>query len=102
LTTLPFAFEGSRRVKFAQQGLSGIEKNVDNLIVVPNDRLLACLNMRTRLTNAFGSTNGLEYGRQSDRLAIYGLMIQIDSHGPPIGDGRFATAGIRSNQSRSG
>ena len=57
LVTLPFAFEGPRRVKFAQYGLAGMERNVDTFIVVPNDRLIGCLNPRTSLANAFGTAD---------------------------------------------
>ncbi len=59
LVTLPFAFEGTRRVKLAQCGLAGMQQNVDTLIVIPNDRLMACLDMRASLLNAFGLADGI-------------------------------------------
>ncbi len=39
IVTLPFTFEGVERRKNAIQGLKELEKHVDTLIVVPNDRL---------------------------------------------------------------
>src|SRR5687767_8653231 len=41
IVTKPFLFEGRRRMKQAEQGISEMRKNVDTMIVVPNERLLA-------------------------------------------------------------
>ena len=41
IVTKPFLFEGRRRIKQAEQGISEMRKNVDTMIVVPNERLLA-------------------------------------------------------------
>jgi len=40
IVTKPFSFEGQGRMERAKRGLEGLEKNVDALIVIPNDRLL--------------------------------------------------------------
>lgn len=40
IVTLPFAMEGHRRYENAVMGLEKLEKNVDTLIVIPNDKLL--------------------------------------------------------------
>lgn len=40
IVTLPFAMEGHRRYENAVIGLEKLEKNVDTLIVIPNDKLL--------------------------------------------------------------
>jgi cell division protein FtsZ len=40
VVTLPFAFEGSRRMRLAQQGLDALAEHVDSLLVIENDRLL--------------------------------------------------------------
>lgn len=40
VVTMPFDMEGRRRVENANEGLSQLEKNVDTLIVIPNDKLL--------------------------------------------------------------
>ncbi|MBU1975281.1 MAG: cell division protein FtsZ [Nanoarchaeota archaeon] len=40
VVTIPFEMEGKRRVENAMLGLENLEKNVDTLIVIPNDKLL--------------------------------------------------------------
>lgn len=40
VVTTPFEFEGRRRLKAAEQGIDNLEKNVDSLIIIPNERLL--------------------------------------------------------------
>ena len=40
VVTIPFEMEGSRRYENAVLGLEKLEKNVDTLIVIPNDKLL--------------------------------------------------------------
>ncbi len=41
IVTKPFLFEGRRRMKQAESGINEMRKNVDTMIVVPNERLLA-------------------------------------------------------------
>ena len=41
IVTKPFLFEGRRRMRQAETGISEMRKNVDTMIVVPNERLLA-------------------------------------------------------------
>jgi cell division protein FtsZ len=41
IVTKPFLFEGRRRMKQAELGITELRKNVDTMIVVPNERLLA-------------------------------------------------------------
>lgn len=53
VTTKPFFFEGAQRMKIAEQGLSELEQNVDALIVIPNDKLLAAVDKNTSLKDAF-------------------------------------------------
>ncbi|MEM2139290.1 MAG: cell division protein FtsZ, partial [Candidatus Woesearchaeota archaeon] len=40
IVTMPFSMEGNRRYENAVLGLEKLEKNVDTLIVIPNDKLL--------------------------------------------------------------
>jgi cell division protein FtsZ len=40
VVTKPFSFEGNQRMKLAEMGLSELEKEVDAILVIPNDRLL--------------------------------------------------------------
>jgi cell division protein FtsZ len=41
VVTRPFSFEGPRRNKQAMEGIEILEKEVDTLIIIPNDRLAA-------------------------------------------------------------
>lgn len=53
VVTKPFFFEGDQRMKIAQKGLEDLEKEVDALIVIPNDRLLAITDKKTSFKDAF-------------------------------------------------
>ncbi|MEX2405213.1 MAG: cell division protein FtsZ, partial [Candidatus Paceibacterota bacterium] len=54
VVTKPFFFEGSQRMKLAVQGLENLSKEVDALIVIPNDRILQNVEKETSATEAFG------------------------------------------------
>ncbi len=41
IVTKPFLFEGRKRMKQAEMGIAEMRRNVDTMIVVPNERLLA-------------------------------------------------------------
>jgi len=53
VVTRPFTFEGLQRQRLAEQGIEDLRKEVDALIVVPNDRLLATVQKETTLKSAF-------------------------------------------------
>jgi cell division protein FtsZ len=53
IVTKPFAFEGSRRIAQADQGVQALAREVDTLIVVPNERLLSVLDRQTTMVDAF-------------------------------------------------
>jgi cell division protein FtsZ len=53
IVTKPFGFEGSRRSSQAEHGVSALAGEVDTLIVVPNNRLLAVLDKQTAIVEAF-------------------------------------------------
>ena len=53
VVTKPFAFEGSQRMKLAEEGLKELSKEVDAIIVIPNDKLLELADKNTSLKNAF-------------------------------------------------
>ncbi|MDQ5955265.1 MAG: cell division protein FtsZ [Patescibacteria group bacterium] len=53
VVTKPFSFEGQQRMRLAEQGLENLRKEVDALIVIPNDRILASVAKDTTLKNAF-------------------------------------------------
>ncbi len=54
VVTKPFLFEGQERMRLALQGIEELKKEVDALITIPNDRLLAIVDKETTVKNAFG------------------------------------------------
>ena len=52
VVTKPFSFEGSRRRRVAEEGISRLAENVDTLITIPNDRLLKFVERSTNFTEA--------------------------------------------------
>lgn len=53
VVTKPFSFEGQQRMRLAEQGLEELKKEVDALVVIPNDRLLAVVDKNTTVKSAF-------------------------------------------------
>ncbi|MFC1720823.1 cell division protein FtsZ [Patescibacteria group bacterium] len=53
VVTKPFAFEGAQRMRIAEEGLQELQQEVDALIVIPNDRLLALVDKSTTAKDAF-------------------------------------------------
>lgn len=53
VTTKPFSFEGAQRGRLAEHGLEELRKEVDALIVIPNDRLLTVVDKQTTARSAF-------------------------------------------------
>jgi cell division protein FtsZ len=51
--TKPFGFEGARRMAQAEEGIAALAKEVDTMIVIPNERLLQILERRTSIVDAF-------------------------------------------------
>ena len=77
IVTRPFRFEGSRRMMNAEKGIREMEKYVDSLIVVPNDKLLEVATADTTIDEAFVMADQvLRFGVQgiSDLVAIPGLI----------------------------
>ena len=61
VVTKPFAFEGKRRTKQAEQGIEELRQAVDTLIVVPNDRLLKLADHSTSMLDAFKMADQVLY-----------------------------------------
>ncbi len=80
VVTRPFFFEGQQRSKIADEYLEELRKEVDAIIVIPNDRLLSTIDKNTTIKNAFAMCD--EILRQavegiSDLITTPGL-INID------------------------
>src|ERR671937_859353 len=77
VVTRPFAFEGSQRARQAQEGIDRLREMVDTLIVIPNEKLLAIVERRTSILDAFREAeNVLRQGVQgiTDLITIPGLI----------------------------
>jgi len=53
VVTKPFFFEGQHRMRLAEQGLEELRKEVDAIIIIPNDRILATISKETTAKSAF-------------------------------------------------
>jgi cell division protein FtsZ len=77
IVTKPFGFEGSKRRQQADDGIVTLAEEVDTLIVVPNNRLLAVLDKQTSMVDAFRVADDvLRQGVQgiSDLVTLPGLI----------------------------
>jgi cell division protein FtsZ len=53
VVTRPFFFEGQQRSRIADEALTELRKEVDAIIVIPNDRLLSIIDKGTTMKSAF-------------------------------------------------
>lgn len=53
VVTKPFHFEGTRRMRMAEQGLDELQSYVDTLIVIPNQNLFRVVNDKTTFADGF-------------------------------------------------
>ncbi|MEE1320795.1 MAG: cell division protein FtsZ, partial [Acutalibacteraceae bacterium] len=57
IVTKPFRFEGKKRMMQAEEGIKELEKHVDSLIVIPNERLKLLGDKSLSMNDAFGKAN---------------------------------------------
>lgn len=62
VVTKPFAFEGRKRMRIAEEGIKSLSKYVDSLITIPNNKLLSVLGKNISLLNAFKAANNVLRG----------------------------------------
>jgi cell division protein FtsZ len=77
VVTRPFEFEGAKRAEQAEAGIRALRDKVDTLIVIPNERLLAMVERRTSILDAFREAdNVLRQGVQgiTDLITVPGLI----------------------------
>ncbi len=53
VVTKPFSFEGSKRMRSAEEGIAELQKHVDTLIIIPNQNLFLIANANTTFKEAF-------------------------------------------------
>lgn len=77
IVTKPFAFEGTRRMVNAEEGIEKLKAKVDTLIVIPNQRLLDVIDRKMTLLESFRVVDAvLSQGVQgiSDIITMPGLV----------------------------
>ncbi len=77
VVTKPFTFEGMKRAKSAERGISALKEKVDTLVIIPNDRLLSISDKKTSFSKAFEIADDvLKQGIQgiSDLISVPNLI----------------------------
>ncbi len=73
VVTKPFMFEGRRREENAKRGIAELSKNVDTIVIIPNDKLLETLPPETSMIEA------LKYADENLRMGICGIADLIST-----------------------
>src|SRR6516164_4822537 len=77
VVTKPFSFEGQRRMRLAEAGIAELLKEVDTLLVIPNQNLFRVANEKTTFTEAFAMADQVLYSGVaciSDLIVKEGLI----------------------------
>jgi cell division protein FtsZ len=77
VVTRPFSFEGAQRTRRAEDGIAELQKQVDSVIVIPNERLIQVVERRTSIIDAFRMADDvLRQGVQgiTDLITVPGLI----------------------------
>jgi cell division protein FtsZ len=77
VVTKPFHFEGQRRMRFAEAGITELLKAVDTLLVIPNQNLFRVANEKTTFADAFALADQVLYSGVaciSDLIVKEGLI----------------------------
>ena len=73
VVTKPFQFEGLRRMRVAEAGVTELQSHVDTLIVIPNQNLFRVANEKTTFADAFAMADQVLY---SGVACITDLMVK--------------------------
>ncbi len=73
VVTKPFHFEGQRRMRTAEHGISELQKGVDTLLIIPNQNLFRIANEKTTFADAFAMADQVLY---SGVACITDLMVK--------------------------
>jgi cell division protein FtsZ len=77
VVTKPFTFEGTRRMILAEEGIERLRKEVDTLIVIPNQRIMDVVDRKVTLLEAFkvaDSVLGQAVGGIAEIITVPGLV----------------------------
>ncbi len=73
VVTKPFHFEGQRRMRIAESGITELQKSVDTLLIIPNQNLFRVANEKTTFADAFAMADQVLY---SGVACITDLMVK--------------------------
>jgi len=73
VVTKPFQFEGERRMRYAEAGITELQKHVDTLLVIPNQNLFRVANEKTTFADAFAMADQVLY---SGVACVTDLMVK--------------------------
>src|SRR4051812_10403091 len=73
VVTKPFQFEGQRRMRVADNGIAELQRNVDTLLIIPNQNLFRVANEKTTFADAFAMADQVLY---SGVACITDLMVK--------------------------
>jgi cell division protein FtsZ len=73
VVTKPFHFEGQRRMRYAEAGITELHKVVDTLLIIPNQNLFRVANEKTTFADAFAMADQVLY---SGVACITDLMVK--------------------------
>jgi cell division protein FtsZ len=73
VVTKPFQFEGDRRMRYAEAGIAELQKNVDTLLIIPNQNLFRVANEKTTFADAFAMADRVLY---SGVACVTDLMVK--------------------------
>lgn len=80
IVTLPFSFEGPKRMARALAGVTELRKVCDTLLVIPNQKLMSIVDKDTTLTDSFQIADSILHQAArgiSDLINVHG-MINLD------------------------
>ena len=80
VVTKPFHFEGSQRMKIADEGLEELQQYVDTLLIIPNQNLFRIANEKTTFADAFKMADDVLYAgvRGVTDLMVQPGLINLD------------------------
>ncbi|HQH28939.1 MAG TPA: cell division protein FtsZ, partial [Oligoflexia bacterium] len=80
VVTKPFLFEGKRRMSNADTGINALKKEVDTLITIPNQRLLAVAGRNTTLLDTFQKADDVLFQavKGISDLVLYEGLVNVD------------------------
>jgi len=107
IVTLPFVFEGPKRLLRAQSGIEEMRKFCDTLIIIPNQRLLSIVDKGTSFIDAFQQADSILFQAAkgiSDLINVHGMInldfADVETVMKNMGDAVMGT-GIASGEERA-